>query len=447
MDSITTVRTNCIHSMQNLGGIDLSCYNPVHPPSYYGSVSICDNGSVRPTEPFSESVFTFLSSINADTSLWDGSRGVLGRAYCSSHVRGPVQRQPLDTDQIRILHARYVELKHSMHLIKTQHELQKELNTKCTLHTQFMEAIDVLERKRQALRKYFSDGTENWGKWEMSSTGSNEDLKEMMERTNGELERTTAAVELLEKKIMEARMNMAERRNGFLRQLSIMHKLFIDANVEWEWLGRFFGGEDVEEMVKRAERVERRCGECWMRTVRAKRFYVDAKLGLWHLYQVEGVLKGILEHLWEAMQSHRGVREKLPSVVGVQYRLGYVQRQWGEVERGMKEGMKYLRATSLNGGIGEEVVVDGFLTKVGRGWGMGRGERIRTLYEAARDGYRRVNKIFDEQKEWVERSLEEVRGREREEMEQNERLIELWERLVGVEDGRLCVGEDDHLRD
>lgn len=429
--SPATVFRVSTNSVQNIGSVDLSRYIPAHSSSYYGDIKICETGSMRPAQPLSEAMKAVLSSIDADIPLWNGSRGILGRAYDTPRSFNlAAQQQSLNTDQVGALRAKYIELQRGSRLTKTRRELQKELSTKRKLHVQLVEAVDSLEGEMQALRRRSNESVGHGGRVEKELNCWKEGLEQMLDRTHKNLWRTKEAMEVLKLKMVDTQGALAEVEGRFLQRLAILQRLFIDGGREWERLDGEFGGEG-EMVVRMAKSAERKCGECWTRNIRAKQFYVDAKLGLRHLYQVESGLKGVLEHLWEAMQSHKGVGEGLPSVVGVDYRLGYVRKQWGEVEKGMREGMKYLRATSLKGD--EERMKKGFLGKMSWGCGLKREERIRGLYELGREGYSWVSGVFDEQEKWVERALEEVRRTEAEEIEEYERLLGLWERLLGIQ--------------
>lgn len=440
--------------MQDVGGVDISTYEPVHENAYYGDVSISETGSMRPTDPLSEEVISFLVSINVDVSLWNGSSGVFGRPYEASGESCLTSK--LTVEQAHQLRTAYLDVKRTLQVAKSQQQFKKDLETKMKLQTQLEISVKEIEQKADKVRKQLCICESK----ETEQRSSKQALRNWIMKIESEIASTKRAAEVVEKKIMETRVDIAESENGFLRRFAILRSIFED-NVSQELVKSFY--KEGEDLVQVTSIAFNRSTESWNKTLRAKRFYVDAKIGLTHLYKVEDTLKAVLENLKEALCPKPlggGPSLGIPSAVGSDFRLGYVRQLWGRIDSYFKEAYPYLKRTSLGnnledlespeierarskrplGCLGAErrksdvrPILPSF-SKIEMTYLISKKARITSLHKAAAAAYKYISAVFDRQEKWVSLARKELEKRENEEMDANETLIGYWERLLDVQD-------------
>lgn len=439
--------------MQKVGDVNLKSYTAVHTDAYYGDVAISLTGSVRPTEPLTDDIVSFLESIGVNLSIWNGSKGVLGRAYISTPSS---EQQEMSSDGLHKLRSRYIDVKRSLYIDATRQQLGRELETQTKLQKHLDGTVVETEQKIRILRKKLNTAEVRKGERDLHDS-----LSKALEKNEAELSSSKRAEEAIRRKVLQTQVDITENETGFLRRFAILRTIFGEKSSWREFTVNFYkNGDDLESRARSADKESR---EVWTKALLAKRFYVDAKMGLAHLYRVENSLKCILENLVEAMKSQKGTPSQqtssLPSPVGVEYRLGYVRQLWATVDPAFQAALPYIAHTSLRDGDGfiaaerppdnsdnpfdnelkdygtfmnAQAILPSF-SKIELAHPLSKTSRIAALHKGAASGYKLMNTIYDSQEAWIKRAVGELKDRKQEERDLNDNLIAMWERLLAID--------------
>lgn len=440
--------------MQSVGDVNLTTYAPVHSHAYYGDVSISETGSVRPTEPVSDDIVKFLESLGINPSVWNGTEGVLGRSYVSTVSSS--QEHELTLESINRLRSRYIDVKRSLYIDATRQQLGRERERLTKLQRQLEDSISEMEQKIERYRtKLYSHEVRKGDQGNLHDS-----LSQALQKLEGELPSSKRAEEAIRKKLLQTRVDIAENETGFLRRFAILRTIFSESST-WTFTEHCY--KSSGDLVSAAKSIDKESKSAWTQVLHAKRFYVDAKIGLACLYNVENTLKSILENLEQAMRAQKGtvceLVSSLPSQVGVEYRLGYVRKLWGSVEPAFKAAMPYVTHTSLRDGVAfilaEKTSNDSeslfesnpndygtfmnshallpSLSKIELAHPINKTARIAALHKGACAAYKLMNRVYDSQEVWIQKAVTELKQREQEECVLNDRLIAIWERLLAIE--------------
>lgn len=441
-------------AMQSIGDVNLTTYTPVHSHAYYGDVSVSETGSVRPIEPLTAEIVDFLQSIGINVSDWNGTEGVLGRSYVSTVSS---EGHELTLEGINRLRSRYIDVKRSLYIHATRQQLLRELSRQTELQRQLDDAVLDAEQKIEWHRtKLYTREVRKGDQGVLHDS-----LSKALHKLERELPISKRAAEAIRKKVLQTRVDVTENETGFLRRFAILRSIFSETSTWTGLTDQYYKGSD--DLVSAAKTTDKESKSAWTKVLQAKRFYVDAKIGLACLYKVENTLKSILENLEQTMKAQNGnvcqPISSLPSQVGVEYRLGYIRKLWGSVEPAFKAAIPYVEHTSLRGGfdfiLAEKTSNDleslfesnpkdyaAFLnshavlrcfSKIERAHPINKTAKIAALHKGAAAAYKIINKVYDSQEVWIQKAVLELKEREKEERIANEGLIAIWERLLGIE--------------
>lgn len=414
-----------------------------------------ETGSVRPIEPLTDDIGKFLGSIGLDDSVWNGSKGVLGRPYVSTLQS---TNHGITLEDVKRLRSLYIDVKRSLYTDATRKQLGTELETQMKLQKQLENNTLQIEHKISVLRKKMNSTEVRKGDLaDMHGT-----LLKALHKSESELDSNKRAGEAIRRKILQTRVDITENETGFIRRFAVMRKIFAET-ATWAEVSRHFSNDN--DLIEQAKYSDQKSKDLWAKVLQAKRFYVDAKMGLANLYQVESSLKYILENLEEAMKSQKGIPSEntssLPSQVGVEYRLGYVRQLWSVVDSAFKAALPYIAHTSLRDENGTIVlgkppslsrasseaepkekdygtfvktaaVLPNF-SKIELAHPLSKTSRIASLHKAAAAAYKVINKIYDSQEVWINEAVAELKEREQEERALNDDLVDMWEKLLAID--------------
>lgn len=446
--------------------LQMSKYAPVEPLSHYGMVHILDTGKVRLTDPLSDDIIAFLKTIEADVSLWDGSKGLLGREY-TSNVTPSVD---LTKEEIDALRRCYNDVKENLSAKEVLQNLKTELDKLYRMQRELKMKVFEMEQKVEKLRQQQDDCEIKNG--EHSETYKT--LTRRIEKITYELKPCLEALERLETKMQQKIVDITESETGFVRRIALLQRMFSCERTIY-----FIpDSEEKDEAVRELRRAEDETRQSSQKLQQIKRFYVDATTGMAHLYQIESLLKSVLENLREGMNSLQGRYDPTyhgPLETGFEFRVGYVRKLWNRVETGFRHTLPYIKQTSLQytrGSFGTDEAGEQQKThklsrlSSGSGSGSGSGERrkgifdgsqtllpsftkielshpisrrsrISALHKNAARAYRDVNELYDFHEQMTKEAFAMLQTVEREDQRVSDYLIAVCERLL-----ELCIEQD-----
>lgn len=436
--------------------IDLSNYKPVEHLSFYGELNILDTGSLRPTQPLPNDLRQFLSVVGLHVSLWDGSKGELGRQFdTNNHPK--TQLSETDLQHLRHL---YLDVRSSACSHSAREKLDGDLAGQLKLLKKVQGSVECMQQDMTILFR-------NRDKVEIQLGEHShvfQALSRKIDRLVGEMTPLRAGYGQLKKQVQQIRVQIAENETGYMRKLAILRRIFglgSDTNL----LARFPNNDGAMADAKQAE--EESCKAAFLQ-LQSKRFYVDAKTGMAALYSIEDILKNILQNLQAGMKCmHSTIDRILPgeSEKGIEFRLSYVRKLWSKADSAFKTALPYVRCTSLRrarehnarqmgerAAEGGKKISKGPTTSMGRKIGIfenvpcilpsftrieiihaiSRRSKISALHKNAARSYRDVNLLYDFHERMTKAALTELQTRERMEHEANDYLIATWEKLLGV---------------
>lgn len=446
--------------MINVLGFDITEIKPVEAMSYYGDVNILDTGSMRPTEPLSDDLIVFLRKIGDDISLWDGSKGVLGRQYASVSSR----QVPITQTEAFNLRSQYLEVKASLASDGKTNRLKRDLEVQTKMHRQLNNSVFEMEQRAEQLAK-------EQGEIEIMAGALSQGygtLAKKLEDISEELESCRAAAARMHKKLQQTRVDIAESETGYMRKIAILLRMSSCKYTTEKFVSRSTRrSKQMTDTVIFAKDADERSLKATTEYLHTKRFYVDAKVGLKHLFKVESTLKEILQHLGEGMKCLHGSADNVshlpPSEKGFEFRVGYVRKLWGIADSSFKTSLPYIKYSSLrysprpppaenegpslrkkasrqySGSGGKKVglfenvpcLLPSF-TKIELSHPLSRRSRIAALHKTAALAYKDMNALYDFHEKMVEETLVVLRKKEEEDLKANDELIALWEDILDI---------------
>ncbi|PXF43498.1 hypothetical protein BWQ96_06791 [Gracilariopsis chorda] len=432
-----------------LFGLDITRYKSVRPLFHYGELDVLDTGSVTASRRLPENVVALLREIGTNVAVWDGTKGILGRDYVTnkastSFVKGRERQRLLD---------RYIDLRNGLPSPKDLEKLHVNLEIQMRTQRQVNSSVYEIERELEQLNKARDSCQTNHGE-----ASRFEELTRQIERLESDRTLSKTSAEKINAKVKETRLHLSEGETGYLRRLAILRCLVSGMSKDETPNNRSKG--EMNEHRRVAREADEKSGRTCLDYLQIKRVYIDAKTGLLHLYNLEGILKGILQHLEVSTRSSQNsLGESIrPSK---EYRMGYVHQQWSLAESNFRTMLPFLKNTSLISARGiadeqlDEVERNGTTNdrpggrdvsifddvprllpssiRIGLCYLFTRRSRIIQLHRSAAKAYREINLLYDCHERTVKEAFEVLQEREVDNRRAHDDLISKWEDLLGIQ--------------
>lgn len=430
-------------------GLDIARYKSVRPFSHYGELDVLDTGSVTASRGLPEDIASLLREIGANFALWDGTKGVLGRDY----VTNKASTSPLKGRERQRFLDRYVNLRNRLPSPTELDKLHVNLEIQMRTQRQVNSSVYEIERELEQLKK----ARDNC-KLEHGEGPRLEELTRQIERLESDRTLSKISADKINTKVKETRLHLSEGETGHLRRLAMLRCLVGGMSKEESINNRSKG--EMNEYRRVAREADDKSGRACLDYLQTKRVYIDAKTGLVHLYNLEGMLKGILQHL---ELSTRGSQSSIGESASpsTDYRMGYVHKQWSLAQSNFRTMLPFLKNTSLISarGIAEEQsnefrrneTTDGrsgardvsvfdnvprllpSSIRIGFCYMFNPRSRIAHLHRSAAKAYREINLLYDCHERTVKEAFEVLQEKEAENRRAHDDLISKWEDLLGIQ--------------
>ncbi|KAI0566210.1 hypothetical protein FGB62_11g08 [Gracilaria domingensis] len=430
-----------------LVGLDIARYKPARPFSHYGEVDVNDTGSVRSVKTLSDDVVKYLEQWGVNSSLWDGSKGIFGRDYVSN--KAPVSS--LKERERQRLYQQYIDLRKDL----PSHEILERLNNNLEIQTrtqrQIITSIYEIEKELEQLRK-------TQERYELEGYGTSQRLLELtqqIKRLESDCALSKTAAEKITKKVKQSRIEISEKETGYVRRIALLRCLVNSMSKDERPNGR--SKADMNEFRRLAREADEKSGRTCLDFLQIKRVYIDAKTGVLHLYNLESILKGVLEHLEVSMRHSSATLIDSNSHV-TNAHTGYIRRQWALAKSNFSAALPFVKNTSLirargmveeqvlnreanrsDSGVRTTAVFDEHprllpsYTRIRLRHFFNRRSRIVKLHRNAARAYKEINVLYDCHERTVKEAWEVLQEKEVENRRAHDELIISWENLLGVQ--------------
>ncbi|CAN8070848.1 unnamed protein product [Agarophyton chilense] len=428
-----------------LVGLDITRYKPARQLSHYGTLGVTDTGSVRALKLLSDEVVQYLEDSGVNSSLWNGSKGEFGREYDSNkaHFSPPRDRQSL--------FQRYMDLRKDLPSQKALEQLNNNLEIQMRTQRQIITSVYEIEKELEELRKIRQQCTRE----ENRNSVKLVDLAQKITRLESDCAVSKATADKIKNKVNQTRNQISESETGYLRRIALLRCLVHSMGKDERPNNR--SKADMNEDKRLAREADGVSGRTCTDYLQVKRVYIDAKTGVLHLYNLERVLKGVLEHLEVCVRNSSAPLVESNSQLA-STRTIYIRRQWALAKSNFDTALPFLKNTSLisaRGMVEEQLQSHEAIPSNPRIRDTGvfnkhplllpsyarmkirhlfsRKSFLIQLHRTTAKAYKEINLLYDCHERTVKEALEALQEKEVENRRAHDELIKRWESLLGIQ--------------
>lgn len=325
----------------NLDCLDYDNYQPGSSDNILRQYDVTDSGSVIKRRSLSLSFQVFLSSkLGLSVTLWDGTHGLRGMSYSTVgketvRMYEQVAREAPTSGQLQELKEKYLMVQSKIDDVTKKVQVEARIQELADQLATLEPDVCRLQRKVITLKSFLRELNDGSG-----STTGKDDLLGRLQRAEDDLENATTRIRQNYETIDSLKEEVLEIEEGNLVQYAILERLFCGdpsgLNIVKSRSPRFASlGADAALIYQRRARLFRQY-------TNVKHFFVEAKMALSSLYDLESTVKHILENIHQAASASVGCQ------ISPSSRLRYVRQLRDKAEEYYLNVVTLAPYTSLN---------------------------------------------------------------------------------------------------